>query len=83
MTRSVFTEHYRYFLQLLIQERKNAGLSQQQLANKLNRPQSYISKYECGERRLDVIELLEVSEAIGFNVITLIQKLKTFMKENE
>ena len=40
-----------------------------------DQPQSYVSKYEQGERRLDVIELLDVAKAIGFDPLALIKKL--------
>jgi len=55
--------------------RKEADLTQQQLAEKLDRPQSYVSKYENGERNLDFIEVIEVLEAIGVNPI---EKIKEF-----
>ncbi len=45
--------------------RKSAGLTQNQLAEKLDKPQSYVSKYELGERKLDFVETLEVCEACG------------------
>ncbi len=60
MTKSVFTEEYQLFLQLLIQTRKDANITQVQLAKLLNKPQSYVSKYENSERRLDVIETFEI-----------------------
>ena len=44
-----------------------ADLTQAQLAARLDRPQSFVAKYEGGERRLDVIEFMEVAEAIGFD----------------
>lgn len=50
---------------MLIDARRRAGLTQSALAARLARPQSFVSKYERGERRLDVIEFLEVSEALG------------------
>lgn len=64
MPRSVFSNEYTRFRQLLIKARKAANLSQTELSAKLSRPQSYVSKYERGERRLDVIEFLEVAEAL-------------------
>ncbi|MBQ8346551.1 MAG: helix-turn-helix transcriptional regulator [Alphaproteobacteria bacterium] len=76
MTKSVFTDRYRLFLQLLIQERKNKGITQVKLAALLQKPQSYVSKYENGERRLDVIEFLETADCIGIDAADFIKKLK-------
>ena len=53
------SEAYRLFLRRLRQARTEAGLSQVQVAAKLRRPQSYVSKCESGERRVDVVELME------------------------
>ena len=74
--KSVFTEEYGRFLTRLIEARRQNGLSQQQLANKLGRPQSFISKYEHGERRLDVIEFMEIARGIGFTAADLIADLE-------
>ena len=49
---------------LRVDARQAAGLTQVELARKLGRPQSFISKVEQGERRLDVIEFLEVARAL-------------------
>lgn len=65
MTRSIFTNRYQRFRSLLIKARTEAGLTQADLAKRLARPQSFVSKYERGERRLDVIEFLDVAAAIG------------------
>jgi transcriptional regulator with XRE-family HTH domain len=73
---SVFTEEYRVFLELLISARKKAGLTQQALANRLNKHQSFISKYESGERRLDVIEFITIAHAIGINPSRFIIRLE-------
>lgn len=78
MSKSVFTERYNRFRQLLIKARQEAMITQSELSNKLSRPQSYVSKYERGERRLDVIEFLEVAEALQIKpeifIKTLIQE---------
>ncbi len=50
---------------LLRQLRAEAGLTQTELARRLGRPQSYVSKYEAGERRLDFLEVREVCSALG------------------
>jgi transcriptional regulator with XRE-family HTH domain len=52
-------------LSLLRQARTEAGLTQEQVAKTLGRPQSFIAKYELGERRLDILELRQVCEALG------------------
>lgn len=55
-----FSDHrqrYEHFLKRLRQARKNAGLSQYDVAAALGKPQSFVSKVETGERRVDVIEL--------------------------
>ena len=75
MPKSIYSERYRQFHRLLVQERKAANLTQAQLAVRLSKPQSYVAKYEGGERRLDVIEFLDVAQAIGFDPIKFIRKL--------
>ena len=65
MSRSRSSPRYARLIELLVKARSEAGLSQVDLAARLERPQSYVSKYESGERRLDVVEFIEVAEAIG------------------
>lgn len=76
MTQSAFSPKYDQFRALLAESRKRAGLTQVELAEKLARPQSYVSKYERGERRLDVVEFLEVAKAIGFNATEFLMELE-------
>lgn len=54
--------------------RKAAGITQVELAEWLGKPQSFVSKVERGERRLDVIEFCQVAEALGHNPAKLLQK---------
>ena len=75
MPESVFSDKYILLRQLLIEARKVANLTQTELSTKLSRPQSYVSKYERGERRLDLIEFLEVATALNINPATFIEKL--------
>jgi len=75
MTLSIFTEQYTKFRELLIEYRQSRSITQAQLAEILNRPQSFVSKYENGERRIDLIELLEISAALQFNPCEFIQKI--------
>ena len=65
MLKSVHTAEQLAFRQLMIEARKKAGLTQQQLADRLNKPQSFVAKYEGGERRVDVVEFLTITREIG------------------
>lgn len=58
---------YERLLSRLRDGRKAAGLTQQALARKLRRPQSFVSKYETAEQRLDVVEFVEVTRALGID----------------
>jgi len=77
VTKSVFTTQYERFRKRLITGRKAKGLTQSQLAERLGKPQSFVSKYERGERRLDLIEFLEVAKTIGLDPKGLIDQLET------
>ncbi|HBN8407675.1 TPA: helix-turn-helix domain-containing protein [Pseudomonas aeruginosa] len=72
---STYSDSYQLLLTLLIQARKNARVTQAELALRLDKPQSFISKYERGERRLDVVEFLHVCEQICADPHEIIQKL--------
>lgn len=63
--RTLSSPAYRELQDILTSARKEVGLTQAQLAAELDRPQSYVSKYENGERSLDVIEFVAVCEALG------------------
>ena len=58
----------------MIKARKSAGLTQMQLAQRLAVPQSFVSKYERGERRLDFTEFVEISEIIGLDLVVFISE---------
>ena len=75
VTKSVHTRNYTRFLELLITARKTARVTQDEVAERLNRPQSFVSKYENGERRVDVIEFLDIAQAIGFDPISFMRKV--------
>ncbi|MEH1967862.1 helix-turn-helix domain-containing protein [Nostoc sp.] len=81
MPKSVFSEEYNRFRQLLIEARKTAKLTQAELSAKLELPQSYVSKYERGERRLDVIEFLQVAQVLEIDPLAFIKELLKYQKE--
>lgn len=62
---STRSELYQALLAALIQARKDAGVTQVQLAERIGQRQTFVSKYENGERRLDVAEYIMVARAIG------------------
>ena len=74
--KSTFTTRYQTLKALLVKARRDAGLTQSELAAKLSRPQSFVSKYERGERRLDLIEFLEVTNALGARPEQFIKALR-------
>jgi transcriptional regulator with XRE-family HTH domain len=63
------------FRELLVAARKEADLTQAELSSRLNRPQSFVSKYERGERRLDVVEFREVARALGVDPVKFLTNL--------
>jgi transcriptional regulator with XRE-family HTH domain len=58
---------YDLFQKALINARLENSLTQQDVATRLDRPQSFVSKYESGERRLDVVEFLDVCQVLGIS----------------
>ena len=65
MDKSLYSRRQIEFQQLLRELRLEAGLRQQDVAEHIDEPQSFVSKYESGERRLDFLELREVCLALG------------------
>ena len=61
MNKSIYTKDYKEIIKRLKRARIEDGLSQQEVAYKLKKPQSYISKTERGERRIDIVELHELA----------------------
>jgi transcriptional regulator with XRE-family HTH domain len=59
----------------LVAAREKAGLTQQQLADRLGKPQSFVAKYEGGERRLDVIEFVAIAHALEFDAARMIREI--------
>jgi transcriptional regulator with XRE-family HTH domain len=70
----VSDEAYKKFRELMVDARKTAGLTQAELSLKLKRPQSFVSKYERGERRLDVVEFADVAKALDVDPAKFLAK---------
>ena len=73
----VSTRHatYRKFMQRLRDARLKAGLSQKQVAERLKQPQSYVSRCESGERRVDVVEAMAFAEIYGVTLDDLLPEI--------
>lgn len=66
---------YALLRELLIAERLRVGLTQIDVAARLRKPQSYVSKYERGERRLDIVEFFDVARALGIDPMSTFNSL--------
>lgn len=76
MARAAFSRRHEHFRKLLIEARQSVGLTQVALAKKLGRPQSFVSKFERGERRLDVIEFIDVARALAIDPARIVSDLE-------
>ncbi|BBB24477.1 Cro/CI family transcriptional regulator [Isorropodon fossajaponicum endosymbiont JTNG4] len=74
--RNPYDERREILRNLLIKHRKNAGIKQIQLAQKLNKPQSFVSKYENVERMLDPIEVYEVCNALSVSFLLVMKQFE-------
>lgn len=74
--RTIYDSEYRRLIELLKVQRYESDLTQQELAMILGVDQTFISKYEQCQRRLDVIELKEICEALGTSLIDFLTKFE-------
>ncbi len=80
MRKSIFTPEQEKLQTLLRQIRLDAGLSQIELAQRLGLAQSFISKYEQGERRLDLLELRQICQVVGMSLEEFVRKFEDSLK---
>lgn len=74
--RTIHTKLHRDLVEFLAQERLAANLNQRALAHRLGLYQSWVAKTEAGQRRIDVVELFAIADAIGFDVVKLVKLLR-------
>jgi transcriptional regulator with XRE-family HTH domain len=76
MKKSIYIKEYKYFIQIFTEYRTKAGLRQVDLAEKLGMPQSFISKIETGQRRLDIIELRNICSIFNITLPEFVKRLE-------
>lgn len=81
VTRSTHTGHYRQLVATLADARRRSGLTQQQVADRLGKPQSYVAKVEGSERRIDLVEFALLAKAIGEDPVALFKDVLSAMAE--
>jgi transcriptional regulator with XRE-family HTH domain len=75
MVRSSFTAEYEVCLAVLVETRKKADFTQQELADRLGKPQSFVAKYEKRQRRIDIAEFLMIMRVLGVLPRTAIETI--------
>lgn len=75
MTKSIHSKLYAEFTASLVDARSRAKLSQRDLAKRLGRPHSYVAKLEIGERRIDIVEFIELAAAMEADAVGILKKV--------
>ena len=81
MDKAIHGAGQRTLSRLLREARELAGRRQVDVAERLNEPQSFVSKYESGERRLDLVELHTVCNALGTNLTSLVAQFEAALND--
>jgi len=82
MSRTLRSRRHEALVAFLIDRREKAKLTQAELAKKLGRYQSFVARVESGQRRIDIIELLDLAEVIGFDPREALKRLITIRADN-
>jgi transcriptional regulator with XRE-family HTH domain len=80
MSRTLQSARHEALIALLVEKRREAGLTQAQVAKKLKRYQSYVATVESRQRRIDVVEFLDFADAIGFDPRDAIKRLRSISR---
>lgn len=81
MPYSLHTASYQLFIQMLVKARKSLPMSQVVLAQRLGKPQSFVSKYERCERRVDVAEFMAIADILGLDTTTFLATYRSQVKQ--
>ena len=74
--KTIFTNEYEVLLRRLVSARKANGVTQLELARRLDKPQSFVSKYERRERRLDVFEFVVICRSLSVDACSIIREIE-------
>jgi transcriptional regulator with XRE-family HTH domain len=77
MSQTLQSPRYEALRAFIVEKRKKAGLTQAEVAEKLGRYQSFVANIESGQRRIDVVEFLDLASAIGFDPRDAIKRLSS------
>ena len=83
MEKSIYTREYAALTRLLCEAREEAGITQVELAEKLGQSQSFVSKFERGDRRLDVVQLRTVCQTLGLTLPEFVDRLETALRSRK
>lgn len=76
MVGSLHSQRYRVFLEMLVEARERTKLTQDEVAARMGKTQSFVSKSERGARRIDFVEFLEFAEALSIDVPAFIEQYR-------
>jgi transcriptional regulator with XRE-family HTH domain len=76
MAKTLGTQKHKALIAMLIAKREAAGLTQTELASALGEYQSFVARLESGERRVDVIELIQLARLLSFDASALVRELE-------
>ncbi len=81
MPNPIHQSNYKLFREMLTSIRLEKGLLQSDVADRVRKPQSFISKYERGERRLDFAEFVQIAEALDIDAGDFLREYKARLKK--
>jgi len=76
MDKSIYTREYAIVLRLMKQAREHAGITQVELAKRLKQSQSFVSKMERGDRRIDIVQLRTICGIYGLRLSEFVQRFE-------
>ncbi|MCL4207645.1 MAG: helix-turn-helix domain-containing protein [Pirellulaceae bacterium] len=76
MEKTIYTAEYARLLELLRETREQANVTQTELAERIGRSQSFVTKFERGDRRLDAIQLRTICQALGTDLVSFVAELE-------